>query len=104
MSERLNCRPGDLAVTVRATNPANLGNLVVVVALTSPAPGRALLHDEPGAIWLVEVAVGALHYSLNGAEWTQLVGFVPDRCLRPLRDDDAGEETNIKEVSACSIA
>lgn len=104
MSEQLNCRPGDLAVTVRATNPENLGNVVQVIELTSPAPGRALLRDEPGAIWAVEVVVGALHYTKNGTAWTQLVGFVPDRCLRPLRADDDDEETNVKEVEARSIA
>jgi len=81
---KLNCAPGDLAITVVSNLPENLGNIVRVI---SPV-GYLEWPNHPEALytWNVEIATetGLLHYRFNQEIRTVKAGPVPDRCLRRL--------------------
>lgn len=70
----MNCKPGDLCITVRAIRPENLGTLVVVVEVDIQASrvfgSTAWIVDGPG--------IGDLALD----DW-----------LRPIRDNDGEDET-----------
>lgn len=83
----MNCKPGDLAVVVRAPNGAEIrvGSIVRVVEFD----GWCFFIDT-GAwaqdVWRVE---------FNGSEFSPL-GFewgIPDSDLRPIRPNDGEDET-----------
>lgn len=78
----LNCKSGDLAITVRSHNPENLGTIVQIKSAKGLV---AWGKREPEFTWLCEVASnGWLVYDLNGYVSTQKVGLIPDRCLKPI--------------------
>ncbi len=63
---KLNCSIGDLAITVKANLPANLGNIVRIIG--SQGLQEWVGQDEPLYTWDVEV-VGEdryLHYQCDG--------------------------------------
>lgn len=66
---KLNCRPGDLAVHINATQVKNIGKIVEIVRYAGALRGKAL--------WVV-----------NG-----LPGFSFDEDLRPIRDQPGEDET-----------
>jgi hypothetical protein len=80
----LRCRPGDLAVTVGATNAENLGLIVEVVA---PADAtRWPLAGAPGFLWWVQSAGWPITYVFrDGRIEHRFEGPIPDRCLQPIR-------------------
>lgn len=85
---KLNCKQGDVAWIVRASNPANLGKVVKCVTLLPAhlwnAPGGRE-YVAPG--WVVDRPI---------TTWSgQISNHVPDHQLRPIRDpgDDAVDET-----------
>jgi hypothetical protein len=82
--DNLNCRPGDLAVTVTATNAENIGVLVEVIG---PADAtRWPLADETGLLWWVRAVGRPMAYVFDDGHVEHLyAGPVPDRCLRPIR-------------------
>ena len=86
----MNCKPGDLAIVVKANRvPENVGRIVKVVRLVSR--GEVLFSSgcvNGTAGWLVEGRVRSF-LGFNGNE-----GVFPDNCLRPIRDpgDDAQDE------------
>jgi hypothetical protein len=85
---KLNCSPGDLAITVNCICPENLGNIVRVVEyLGLKEWGR---YDEPLPTWEVEIQVENrwLLYELDGYPQTSKSGPVPDRCLRRIAPPD----------------
>lgn len=80
----LNCAVGDLAITVKANLPANLGNIVRIIASQGLQEWEG--HDEPIHTWDVQI-VGEdryLHYEFDGELVTTKEGPVPDRNLRRL--------------------
>lgn len=81
---KLNCSIGDLAITVKANLPANLGNIVRIIGTQGLQEWEG--EDEPLYTWDVQI-VGEnryLHYHHEG-EIVQLTeGPVPDRYLRRL--------------------
>ena len=82
----LNCRVGDLAITVEAELTENIGNIVRIVA----AGGYREWSDfvQPLFVWQVE-ALGPecpLHYQVGLAPIdAKMTGQVPDMFLRPIR-------------------
>ena len=76
---KTNCKPGDLAVVVKAKHSRHIGSLVRVI-------GKSEFPHSSGLFsWL---AVG----KIDGVE---KAGAAPDAWLRPIRDpgDDAKDET-----------
>lgn len=79
---KLNCKAGDLAITVKSHNPENLGTIVTI---KSPNGMVSWGKGTPEFTWLCEIASkGWLVYDVNGYVVTQKVGLVPDRCLKPI--------------------
>lgn len=82
----MNCKQGDLAIVVRANNPANLGKLVTCLEFI---PDKVFTDpdgtERPHQAWLVDVEMtgfaGDKHY------------FIEDFKLLPLRDSDGQDET-----------
>lgn len=92
---KLNCSPGDLAMTVKCICPENLGNIVRVVEYLGLKDWG--MSDESLPRWEVEIQVGNrwLLYELDGYPQTSKSGPVPDRCLRRIAPPDLA---NIDEV------
>ncbi len=81
---KLNCGIGDLAITVKANIPANLGNIVRIIGSQGLQEWEG--QDEPLYTWDVEI-VGEdryLHYNHEGEIVRLKEGPVPDRYLRRL--------------------
>ena len=81
----MNCKPGDLAVIVRARVSANLGRIIRV---TSFDPYSRFV-DRPGVSggWRYEGA------ELISSEFGLRCLRVPDDVLRPIRDTDGDDES-----------
>jgi hypothetical protein len=106
---QLFCKVGDLAVTVEAEVPINLGNVVKIV---SAAGYKKFSTFKKIFLWNVEVASPdrPLVYEYPDGEIEQsLSGRIPDRYLRPIKPDelewvieqlhkDPAPTTNTKEV------
>lgn len=76
------CRPGDLAVVVRPSIPANLGRIVRVVR---PYRGPPDVRMPSGSfIWLIEAA-HPLTWSAQGRTQHDKQGPAPDDALQPIR-------------------
>ena len=85
---QLFCKVGDLAVTVEAELPINLGNVVKIV---SAAGYKKFSSYQKIFLWNVEVASPdrPLVYEYPDGELKQyLTGRIPDRYLRPIRPDE----------------
>jgi hypothetical protein len=82
--EKLNCSIGDLAITVKANLPANLGNIVRIIGSQGLQEWEG--QDEPLYTWDVEI-VGEeryLHYHCDGEMVKVKEGPAPDQYLRRL--------------------
>lgn len=80
----LNCAVGDVAITVKANLPANLGNIVRIIAFQGLQEWEG--YDEPIHTWDVQI-VGEdryLYYEFDGELVAAKEGPVPDRNLRRL--------------------
>ncbi len=100
----MNCKPGDLAVIVRTSNPMLIDRIVTVM-YAAPAEQRFRLPDGflhfavPRGYWVcefanpVEAKIG-FETEATGARATKFAP-VPDQNLRPIRDPgvDAVDET-----------
>jgi hypothetical protein len=82
---KLFCKVGDLAITVRAEVPENLGRIVHIVRPLGAQPWSDFGEVH---LWWAEVLPGSLsqlHYlQLNGALEQKSQGPVPDLFLRPI--------------------
>ncbi|RZI60671.1 MAG: hypothetical protein EOP14_00105 [Pseudomonas sp.] len=89
----MNCKPGDLAIIVRAHGPS-LGQIVRCLKLNpliSSVPTFGVNGTgAPEPFWDIDITIVAF----NGTK----VRYVPDACLRPIRDpgDDAVDETLLR--------
>lgn len=85
----MNCKPGDLAVIVRAELPENIGLLVHVQ--------NAGTEGEFGWEWLIysDKPTRSVWISTGMEAYPSCDAFMPDAWLRPIRDpgDDAKDET-----------
>ena len=75
------CRPGDLAVVVRPSIPANLGRIVRVVG---PYQGPDVRMRSDSCIWLIEAA-HPLTWAAQGRTHQEMQGPAPDDALQPIR-------------------
>ena len=81
---KLNCSIGDLAITVKANLPANLGNIVRIIGSQGLQEWHG--HEEPIHTWDVQI-VGEnryLHYDCDGEIVKVKEGPAPDQYLRRL--------------------
>ena len=94
---KLNCRPGDLAITVEAFNPINIGNIVRV--LHKHHNQSALSVEPDDFLWYVEAA-HYLTYS-RGLKFTRRKrGAAPDSYLRPIRGNPLGQDIAIQVIES----
>jgi hypothetical protein len=85
---QLFCKVGDLAVTVEAELPINLGNVVKIV---SAVGYKRFSTYQRIFLWNVEAASSdrPLVYEYpDGKLEDCLAGHIPDRYLRPIRPDE----------------
>jgi hypothetical protein len=85
---QLFCKVGDLAVTVEAELPINLGNVVKIV---SAVGYKKFSTYQKIFLWNVEAASPdrPLVYEYpDGTLENCLAGHIPDRYLRPIRPDE----------------
>ena len=84
-----NCKPGDLAIVVKAHNACNIGTILKVLR-----PNRnqsALYTARDDVLWLVE-APHPMTYDYGGTLRRRRKGPVPDSYLRPIRGNSKNEE------------
>ena len=82
---KLNCKVGDLAITVRSEVPQNLGRIVHIIKPLGVEPWSSF---GPVQLWWVESLPGSehlLHYEhADGTLEQKRQGPVPDILLRPI--------------------
>lgn len=86
----LRCKPGDLAIVIKATFPSNLGRIVRVVAL-SQGDGD-LVYPADQVTWLVTCAQPMTWYKKK-KRFQRKKGPVPDMQLQPIRGVPLGRDT-----------
>jgi hypothetical protein len=94
----LNCRLGDLAVTVKAEIPENLGNIVRVVGFSGVK--RWYGFKEPTPLWEVEVVEGGrlvYEYEVGDRRYAT-EGQIPDAFLKPIAPRRQAQE---QELEVC---
>jgi len=79
----MRCRPGDLAIFIRATVPENIGRIVRVVrpAVGAERPWR----DEEGPAWIVTSPEPLIGLRKDGSREYRRTGATFDHYLQPLR-------------------
>jgi hypothetical protein len=79
----MNCKPGDMAVIVEATNPHNRNRIVEVLEF----PGR---QGQAGWMWMVECVTPLYVIKVTGSGREPAGSlhrcYVPDAWMRPIRD------------------
>ena len=86
---KLFCKVGDLAVTVEAELPINVGNVVKIVGASGYEKWSS--YKTKIFLWKVEVASAdrPLIYEYPGGLIEKLlIGQIPDHYLRPIRPDE----------------
>ena len=97
---KLNCRPGDLAITVEAYNPTNIGSIVRV--LHKHHNQSALSVEPDDFLWYVEAA-HYLTYS-RGLKFTRRKrGAAPDSYLRPIRGNPLGQDVTVQVIESIDL-
>jgi len=94
---QLFCKLGDLAVTVDAELPINIGNIVKIVGVSGYEKWSS--YRTKIFLWKVEVASPdrpLVYENPDGTIEKLLAGRVPDHCLRPIRPDE------LEEIDECS--
>ena len=76
------CKPGDLAVVVKAHNACNIGTIVHVIGLYT---GQSDLCAPKGDVIWEAQASHPLTYDYSGVLRRRRIGPVPDSQLRPIR-------------------
>lgn len=92
----MNVKPGDLAVIVNSVIPANLGLFVTVIKAYDERTAGIQVVDQ-GPLWHCQ-AKGVITYeNIYGQRVTTTDGPIPDECLRPIRPEPEGYETETKK-------
>ena len=95
------CKPGDLAVVVKADHQCNLGRIVRVVALHD-SKGDLVFPPKFSPVWLVESA-SSMTWKAKGKRYRRKSGPVPDQQLQPIRGLRAADAPNMTEVRSVSM-
>jgi hypothetical protein len=85
----LRCKPGDLAVVVRAKYPVNLGRIVRVIRRDQGSGILFYAKDTPA--WLA-VSARPLTWYVDGKRILRKSGPVPDAQLQPIRGLPPGSD------------
>jgi len=98
---------GDLAVTVEAELPINIGNVVKIVGVSGYQNWSSFKTKI--FLWKVEVASSErplIYENPNGSTERALTGQVPDHYLRPIRPDELEwlEETEQDQLLPAGLA
>jgi hypothetical protein len=83
----MNCKPGDLAVMIRATVPENVGAICAVLVSSTYTE---VLGEQ---VWVVEHQRprASIHYE-TGERLCEVTANVRDSWLRPIRPDEGEDE------------
>jgi hypothetical protein len=95
---KLFCKIGDLAVTVEAELPINIGNVVKITGASGYEKWSS--YKTKIFLWKVEVASSdrPLIYEYSGGLTEKLLtGRIPDHYLRPIRPDELEEIEALSE-------
>ncbi len=87
----MNCKPGDLAIVTRGRNAGCIVSVLRPFNPSEPISGRLwrVVGDRNLPGWVVEAKGRPLSFSTVGrVRMETRVGAMPDKILRPLRDDD----------------
>jgi hypothetical protein len=76
------CKPGDLAVVVKAHNACNIGTIVHVIGLYT---GQSDICAPMGDVIWQAKASHPMTYDYSGVLRRRRIGPVPDSQLRPIR-------------------
>ncbi len=82
---KLNCQPGDLAITIQCAVPANLGKIVTVISFEGMQEWPHF--EDPIPVWFVKASSGdgTLYYQYpDGLIEKKEYGYVPDCFLKPI--------------------
>jgi hypothetical protein len=85
----LRCRPGDLAVVIRARNPVNIGRIVRVLQLDQGSGILTYPKDTP--TWLT-VSEHSMTWSVKDKRVRRKRGPIPDAQLQPIRGLPPGHD------------
>jgi hypothetical protein len=89
-----NCKVGDLAITVNAYNPENIGKIVRIIRASGFIEWFGF--DEPTWVWTVQTEGSDLTYQYGESpkKSYQNQGEVPDVFLRPIKPLKLDDEAN----------
>lgn len=85
----LRCKPGDLAIVIKAKNKCNLGRIVRVIQLDQGS--GVLLYPASTPTWLTESAHRMTWY-VQGKRVQRKNGPIPDAQLQPVRGNPPGRD------------
>lgn len=83
------CKPGDLAIVVRAHHPGNIGTIVKVIGLHD-GRGDLAFTAAAGTVWLIRSSKPTV-WVQNGKRYRRKQGPVPDSQLQPIRGNPSGK-------------
>jgi hypothetical protein len=92
----LNCRPGDLAISVSTQNTENEGVIVRVVRRHTNTPEWN--WGNVPAWWCVSDETLTWRFASTGEVRTGHEGAIPDQALRPIRPREPDESEHTQEV------
>lgn len=87
----MNCKPGDLAVIVRADHKENIGALVEVLR-PNDLPVAGWLAASGLFLWRVKASARPLSVTRILGECSVIEAACPDAFLRPIRPGDISDE------------
>ena len=105
---KLNCKPGDLAITIKCHVPDNLGKIVEVVSFEGLVDWPH--YEEPIPVWSIRAypgSKGLTYLYPDGTVKNADSGLAPDCFLRPISGLELEDETiefddvPIKEKTEC---
>jgi hypothetical protein len=94
------CKVGDLAITVHAYNPENIGKIVRIIGSSGLIEWFGF--DEPTWVWTVQTEGSDLTYQYGKSpkKRYQNQGEVPDVYLRPINPSKLEDDANVEAVIA----
>ena len=97
------CKPGDLAVVVKAEQQCNLGRIVRVVALHD-GKGDLVFPPKFSPVWLVESASRMTwKVKAKGKRYRRKSGPAPDQQLQPIRGLPAADALDMTAERSVSM-
>lgn len=96
------CKPGDLAIIIRAVNSINLGRIVRVIAPHDGTGDITYNAAIAGPAWLIEAAQPLL-WGWPGKFFHRTSGPAADSQLQPIRGDSAKPPRKAKRKAPAPI-